>query len=226
MFKQFKLAIGAALTSTLVACGGGGGTTTSVGSGSNQNQAPTSIPLRIAAKNLYTTASQRSGTITGTKTGVVFGQPGLTTSQIGGQFTSTTTQNGQATVASSPAYVATISRAEVIDGYPILVNFQVAIKTDYSAIVDSNNCSLPIPDSAQVGFTAIMSCPGGTSNGVSLVVTEGTNSTNATVGITNAFGAELYSVSSSGVVTPISISRQGRLVPATSLIDYNIKLVF
>lgn len=190
------------LTAFLTGCGGGGGSATSQ---------TASYPLRTGVMNVYGVAWQKSGTISGSVSTTCLNPPpgtgGACISSVTGTFTNTVTLGTTITLGGVTANQVSVNRVIVTNvSGGSTVSYQLGVKPDYSAIVDASGCAIPIPEAVSIGYTAILSCPNGsTSNGITLSVTADTSSGDAVVTVTSAFGKEVYRLSANGSVTPVSI---------------------
>ena len=160
---------------------------------------------------MYGTAWQKSGTVSGTDSALCTNPPpgtgGNCISTVTGTFTTTVTPGTTVTLGGVTANQITVNRVVVtsISGGST-VSYQLGVKPDYSAIVDASGCAISIPEIVSIGYTAILSCPNGsTSNAITLSVTADTSSGDAAVTVTSAFGKEVYRLSTNGSVTPVSI---------------------
>jgi len=190
------------LTAFLTGCGGGGGSGTSQAS---------SYPLRTGVMNVFGAAWQKSGVVNGTYTFLCTNPPpgtgGKCSTAVTGTFTNTVTPGSAANLGGVVANLVSVSRVQVnsVSGGST-VSYQVGVKPDFSAIVDASGCTIAIPDIVSIGYTAILSCPNGTSsNGITLSVSADKSSGDAAVTITSAFGKEVFRLSANGSVTPVSI---------------------
>lgn len=114
------------VSSLIAGCGGGGG-----GGGGGMVAPATSIPVRLAIKNLYTVGYQKSGTVTGTATNA-----SNNSYPVSGSFTTTASPNGSTQFNGQTAngLTVTLSESLVFNGQTSTAseNGQSFISADYT----------------------------------------------------------------------------------------------
>ncbi|WP_133176082.1 hypothetical protein [Limnohabitans sp. Rim28] len=185
----------------LVGCGGGGGA----------SPQSSSYPLRTGVMNIYGAAWQKSGVVKGTYTYLCTNPPpgtgGMCSTSVTGTFTNTVATGVPANLGGVAVNLISVNRVEItsISGGST-VSYQVGLKPDFSAIVDANGCTLPIPEVVSIGYTAMLNCPNGVrGSGITLSVTADTSSGDAMVTVTSGFGKESYRLAANGFATPVAI---------------------
>ena len=201
-----KLLFATVSLALITACGGG----SSGGGGA----AISSVPLQTAFKNIYANAWTASGAITGTKNVISNscngGNGGSCNVAASGNFSRSATFNG---------LTATVNYAQMLEGQGLNSTYTGIFANDYSSI-GLNNCSLNLPVTVNVGYLQVATC----GNAVTVNVTSYTTN-QALLTISGlSVGTETYGISADGSVTPIATKRTGTLIPAWTLVSFNVSL--